>query len=300
MEPPSSRLVGRTLNALLERRIRAAARYAMPILVEGESGSGKELVAWMIARLSSRRDGPYLVYNCGVVHDLIGSELFGHVKGSFTGATHDRPGIVESAQGGFVVLDEIDKLRRSAQAELLRVLSVSRVRRIGATAETPVDVRFIAATNADLFRRVQERKFSEDLYYRLTGQTVSVPPLRTRRPDIPELIRHFLAQRARPDEPPPVLEDGTIDWLTHRHDWPGNVRELEQWAEACWAWHPGESVSIDMARALLRRPTVPQLTPEIVEAAIRRCGGNRSRAARELKTSRQRLYEILPKRGNRT
>lgn len=193
------------------------------VLIEGETGSGKELVAEEIHRRSHRRDRPFMVFDCGAVpRELIESALFGHVRGAFTGASQDRSGVFDEANGGTVFLDEIGELRTDLQPALLRVLDRGMVRRVGESQFRQVDVRVIAATHRNLAEKIADGTFREDLYYRLAVIRLSVPPLRERRDDILLLARHFLRQAGRPDI---ELDNDTLAKL-HAHSWPGNVREL--------------------------------------------------------------------------
>jgi transcriptional regulator with GAF, ATPase, and Fis domain len=210
--------------------IQRVARSASDVLVEGESGTGKELIATEIVRLSGRAAKPLVIVDCGAVSpQLMESELFGHARGSFTGATRDREGAFESADGGTVFLDEIGELPLDMQPKLLRALAQREVRRVGENRVRKVDVRVIAATNRQLEREVNSGRFREDLYYRLSVLTVRVPPLRERIADIPLLVEHFLSERDASDKAslftPEVYEE------MHRYDWPGNVRELRNYVE---------------------------------------------------------------------
>jgi DNA-binding NtrC family response regulator len=209
-------------------RIRRVAPHYRALLVTGETGTGKDLVARALHRLSPVASGRYVVLNCSaVVETLFESELFGHVKGAFTGATHDKPGLFEHAHGGTLFLDEIGDMPLATQAKLLRVLQNQEVQRVGALNARKVDVRIVAATNHDLRAAVAEKRFREDLYYRLSMVEIQAPRLADRKEDLPLLQRHFIARFA-------VQYGKEIRGLTHRaqirlsrHSWPGNVRELE-------------------------------------------------------------------------
>jgi len=205
-------------------RVEKLARTDTTVLVTGETGVGKELVAEAMHELSPRASGPFVVLDCGSIpQNLIESELFGHERGSFTGATSSYAGAFERAHGGTVFLDEIGELPIDMQPRLLRVLERHEVRRIGGSKTTKVDIRVVAATNRDLGVEVNRGRFREDLYYRLAVARVHVPPLRERREDIPLLIEHILANTPGGDAA--SLSAETVD-LMMRHDWPGNVREL--------------------------------------------------------------------------
>jgi DNA-binding NtrC family response regulator len=197
-------------------------------LIRGESGTGKELVARAIHGNSSRRYMPIVVVNCGALAEgVLESELFGHEKGAFTGAQYRRKGKFEMAAGGTLFLDEIGDINMKTQVDLLRVLEEKTISRVGGNAEIPVDFRLIAATNKNLEALVAERKFREDLYYRVNVFSIAIPPLRERRDDIPSLADHFLKRFARSMNKPVVrMAPGTVEQL-RGFDWPGNVRELQ-------------------------------------------------------------------------
>jgi transcriptional regulator with GAF, ATPase, and Fis domain len=190
------------------------------VLVTGETGTGKELIVRALHEASPRRDKPLLMVNCAALPELLlESELFGHQKGSFTGAVHTKPGMLEIAHGGTAVLDEINSMPVAVQAKLLRFLQHGEIRRVGDNHTNHVDVRILATTNQPLPELIAERKFRSDLYYRLAAFTIEVPPLRARPMDIPPLVEHFCQGR---------LGNNVID-LNFKHDWPGNVRELENY-----------------------------------------------------------------------
>src|SRR5262245_52758553 len=196
------------------------------VLIEGETGTGKDMIARTIHELSKRKDAPFIVVDCGAVAGtLIESELFGHEKGSFTGAVAARQGAFELASGGTVFLDELGELSLDLQPKLLRVLEQRELRRVGGSKILKVDLRVVAATRKDLRSEVEKGKFREDLYFRLNVVPITAPPLRERREDIPPLIEHFLAKLAAPGQAAPHLGDSTRAALMG-HDWPGNVREL--------------------------------------------------------------------------
>ena len=198
------------------------------VLIRGESGTGKELIAKSLHFNSARKNGPYLVVNCAAVPEaLIESELFGHEQGAFTGATRRRIGTFERAAGGTILLDEIGDMQLALQAKLLRVLQEREIQRVGGTASIPVDARVIAATNKDLEAALRAGWFRDDLYYRLAGFPIVIPPLRERREDIPLLTRHLLHKHAqRMDKPISGVSPAAL-WLLEQYEWPGNVRELE-------------------------------------------------------------------------
>jgi two-component system nitrogen regulation response regulator NtrX len=226
-------IVGRShaIRSLIDQIGRVAGTQAR-VLVTGENGTGKELVARAVHAQSPRAKGPFIEVNCAAIpSELIESELFGHMKGSFTGAIADRAGKFEQADGGTLFLDEIGDMSASAQAKVLRVLQEGEVTRIGGNKVRKVDVRVVAATNKRLEDEIREGRFREDLYYRLNVVPITVPPLRERREDIPMLVQHF-AQRlaAEGQVPPKQLEPAAVERLA-AHDWPGNVRELRNTVE---------------------------------------------------------------------
>jgi DNA-binding NtrC family response regulator len=225
LPPPSSRLVGESeAMRRVQELVRCAAASEAPVLIGGESGTGKELVARAIVEAGARRKRPYLSVNCaGLVESLLEEELFGHVRGAFTGAVGDRRGIFEAADGGSVLLDEIAELSPRCQATLLRALQEGEVRPVGSNQARKVDVRVLAASNVELEERCQAGGFRRDLFYRLNVIAIRMPPLRERGEDLPMLIDHFLAKYGgRPE----LLGEHTREAFS-RHAWPGNVRELE-------------------------------------------------------------------------
>jgi transcriptional regulator with PAS, ATPase and Fis domain len=205
------------------------APHDFTVLIRGESGTGKELVARSIQCNSKRLKGPFLPINCGAIPDgLMEAHLFGHQKGSFTGASSDKPGIFEAANGGTIFLDEIGEMPLPMQVKLLRALQEKEVVRVGATKSTTVDVRLIAATNRDLKGMISAGQFRQDLYYRISTLQIEVPALRQRREDIPLLAEHFLHKfRTEADSKQSVRIDQSAIELLTSYDWPGNVRELE-------------------------------------------------------------------------
>ncbi|HTM22454.1 MAG TPA: sigma 54-interacting transcriptional regulator [Kofleriaceae bacterium] len=224
-EDRCSGMLGRSIKMReMFARLTKLAPSDATVLITGETGVGKELVAEAMHEMSARKDGPFVVLDCGSIpQNLIESELFGHERGSFTGATSSYAGAFERAHGGTVFLDEIGELPIDMQPKLLRVLERHEVRRIGGTRTVNVDIRVVAATNRDLGVEVNRGRFREDLYYRLAVARMHVPPLRERREDIPLLIEHFMA--ITPGGENTALEPATVE-LMMKHDWPGNVREL--------------------------------------------------------------------------
>jgi transcriptional regulator with GAF, ATPase, and Fis domain len=293
-------IVGRSdaLLAALDRLAKLAARD-LPILVEGETGTGKELAARAVHDASRRAGEAFLPVNCAALAEsLLLSELFGHVKGAFTGADRDRAGIFEAARGGTVFLDEIGDLPLQAQGKLLRVLQEGEVRRVGESISRPVDVRIVAATHRDLRSMVAEGAFREDLYYRLRVGRVLLPPLRDRGGDLVALAEHFLSRE----------EPGTMARLTAparsrlaAHGWPGNVRELRNVLRVALALADGgpiEAAHLDLP-AVEREPRcgyherVEGFRRRLVADALQAEGGNRAAAARRLGLSRQALSYLV-------
>lgn len=240
--------------------VRQVAHLDSPALLLGETGTGKELIAGAIHDLSSRRDGPFVKVNCGAIPDtLIDSELFGHEKGAFTGASSRKLGRFERADGGTIFLDEVGELPWEAQVRLLRVLQEKEFERVGGTEPVKVDIRIIAATNRDLRSMLDAGLFRPDLYFRLSVFPIRMPPLRERGEDIPALVQHFLRKKARDIKLPdvPTLAAGAIDRLM-AYDWPGNVRELENAVERELIRSNGQPLAF--------ADLLPQAPPRIVPA----------------------------------
>jgi two-component system response regulator PilR (NtrC family) len=231
----------------LKQTVRTVASTQSTILIYGESGTGKELVARAVHVCSPRATEPFVSVNCGAFPEtLLESELFGYVKGAFTGAMQNKRGLFEVANGGTVFLDEISEMSLTMQVKLLRVLQERCVRPVGGTTEIPIDVRVIAATNRDLDKLVAENSFREDLYYRLSVIPVFVPPLRERREDVPLLVNHFLKKYA-PAAGRNILrvDAGSLKTLCG-YDWPGNVRQLENTIERAVALETGEELKVEL------------------------------------------------------
>jgi DNA-binding NtrC family response regulator len=281
------------------------------VLIEGETGTGKELIAEEIHNHSLRRNGPFVVFDCGAVpRELIESALFGHVKGSFTGAHMDRRGAFAEANGGTIFLDEIGEMALDLQPSLLRALDKRAVRKVGANVYEKIDVRVVAATNRDLRSEVAKKAFREDLYYRLAVIRVSVPPLRERGSDIPLLVNHFVQQFSS-ERTLQVTADDLA--RVQRHSWPGNVRELRNTIERACLLSRGDTLNVDdaltdeTAPALGIRTDLPfkeakgQLVEmferEYIEDLMRRHKMNLSAAAREAQIDRKHLRELIRKYG---
>ncbi|MBU1053687.1 MAG: sigma-54 dependent transcriptional regulator [Proteobacteria bacterium] len=217
----------------------------IPVLLLGETGVGKEVIANAIHYSSPRKNQPFIKVNCGAIPDtLIDSELFGHEKGAFTGALFQKRGRFERAHKGTILLDEIGELPQEAQVRLLRVLQEKEIERVGGVMPIPIDVRIIAATNRDLKSMVNSNRFREDLWFRLNVFPLKIPPLRERRGDIPELVHYFINRKSRERNisPPPTIESKTIEQLK-AYNWPGNVRELENYVERILIQYQGQDIS---------------------------------------------------------
>ncbi|HET9595758.1 MAG TPA: sigma 54-interacting transcriptional regulator [Anaeromyxobacteraceae bacterium] len=284
---------------------RRLARSDATVLVTGESGVGKERVARFIHDASARAGHPFVAVSCGAIPEtLIESELFGHARGAFTGASGDRPGLFEAAHGGTLFLDEVGELPLALQPKLLRAIQEREVRRVGETRSRPVDLRLITATNRALGAMVEEGRFRADLYYRLKVIEVHVPPLRERREDVLPLARRVLAAAsARGGRALSGLSPRAADQLV-RHDWPGNVRELENAMERAAALAEGARVDLEDLPEEVRAamPVVPaqgpvrrldELERDYVLAALRMNGGHRARTAAQLGVGEATLYRKL-------
>jgi two-component system response regulator PilR (NtrC family) len=319
----AQRKVGSTANIVgssdairsLHEQIAAVAREEATILITGESGSGKELVARAIHDLSDRAEKPFIPINCGAMTEtLLEAELFGFMKGSFTGATQSRAGMFESADKGSIFLDEIGDMSPAMQVKVLRVLQERKVRRIGAGTETAFDTRVIAATNHDLGPLVDEGKFRQDLFYRISVIPIHVPALRERRDDIPELALHFINRLSRRSGKTIGITDEALKALEDR-PWYGNVRELENAIERAVAFTAdGDSISAVQCTAQptngAGKPHLPaeglhlpgylnKLEKDYVEEALRRSSGNQTRAAELLQIPVHALRHLLDKHGLR-
>jgi two-component system response regulator AtoC len=272
------------------------------VLIHGESGTGKELVAKTIHRLSDRREKPFVVIDCGSLPEtLLESELFGHVKGAFTGATAHKRGLFEEADGGSIFLDEIADTTATFQAKLLRALQEGEIKRVGGNQPIKIDVRIISATNKDLRDLVRTKAFRQDLYYRLAVLPIHLPPLRERRNDIPLLVEHFVAAScARHRQPVRQVSEEVLHALSE-YEWPGNVRELQHYIERAVVTTTGPWLHCDDKifskeakgetdlRSVGRSAAKRAERTRIVEA-LGQASGNRVRAAKLLKISRASLY----------
>jgi two-component system NtrC family response regulator len=286
--------------------IRKVATSNVPVLLLGESGTGKEMTALAIHRRSSRRDGPFVAINCNAISEnLLESELFGHEKGSFTGAHVQRKGLIENADGGTLFLDEIGELRTPIQVKFLRFLQERRFQRVGGRQELQVDARIIAATNADLKNAIAQGAFREDLYFRLAVVVVNLPPLRQRGDDVSVAARAFLERFSTVHGKLGLtFAPETLRALT-RHSWPGNMRELQNRVQRAVIMADGKRITVkDMELtdgADLPSSTLKEARESIervmVQQALKRHSGKISSAAAELGISRPTLYELMEKLG---
>ncbi len=304
-------LVMREVFAVLE----LAAQSTVTVLVEGETGVGKELVARSLHAMGPRRRGPFVAVDCGALPaSLVESELFGHVRGAFTGAASARTGAFTRADGGTLYLDELDGVPLDVQARLLRAIEERRVRPVGSDAEHPVDLRLVASSRRDLRELVAEGAFRPDLYYRLSVVRIALPPLRERREDIAPVVGHLL--RARGLNDPGPLEGPNLERL-FVHDWPGNVRELRNVLDRALALSPGArtfadlrvstATAVESSEPLAVRTDLPfsDAKRQLVDAFERRylrdvferCDGNVSAAAREAGLDRKHLRQLLVRHG---
>jgi two-component system NtrC family response regulator len=287
--------------------IRKVAASDAAVLVVGESGTGKELVARAIHRESQRAQGSFVAINCGAIpENLLESELFGHEKGSFTGAHVQRKGRIETADGGTLFLDEIGELPPPLQVKLLRFLQERRIERVGGRQEIPVDVRVIAATNLDLSQATRDGRFREDLYYRVSVVVVAVPPLRERRGDIPMLAKAMLGRFAAESKRKVASFTPEALRALATYHWPGNVRELENRVKRAVVMAEGPAVTAaDLELGAPRggvvgyalRDARDALERETIKAMLSRNKGNVSRTALELGVSRPTLYDLMDKLG---
>jgi len=317
----ASEMIG---NSPALRRVREMIEKVAPsdarVLITGESGTGKELVAAAIHAGGSRKDRPFVRVNCAAIpRDLVESEMFGHERGAFTGATDRRIGRFELADRGTLLLDEVGDLGAEAQAKLLRAIESGEIERVGGSKPIRVDVRIVSATNKDLTRAVADGTFREDLYFRLNVIPLAIPPLRERPDDIPALVRHFSqVHRGRTGQPLTSWSTNALDALA-RYRWPGNVRELANIVERLAILHPGREVTSDEIREVL--PSAPTRLAEpaalpnatvldasltdtlddyervLITRALSVAGGNIAEAARRLQTDRPNLYRRMKRLG---
>ena len=311
-------MVGRSpLMWELFARIRRIAQHFRTALITGPTGTGKELVARSLHSLSPGSSARFVVCNCSaVVETLFESELFGHVKGSFTGATQDKVGLFEYAHNGTIFLDEIGDMPLATQAKLLRLLQTQEVLRVGALTPRHVEVRVVAATNRDLPAMIQARQFREDLYYRLAMVELRTPPLADRREDLPLLIRHFIERFSSQFGRPVLGVTYRAQIVLTRHSWPGNIRELENTIGSACMMVLGDTIDVEDLPEYLRASSsaaaasasIPMSAPapadtlslddhekQLVISALEKSAGNQSQAARILRISRDRLRYKMSK-----
>lgn len=307
----------RSLLTVLEKAARVA-QHDSTVLLQGETGTGKELLARAIHSNSRRLSQPFVTINCGAIpRDLIEAELFGFSRGSFTGAVAAKPGKIELADGGTLFLDEIGELPLDAQVKLLRLLQQGEIERIGAASPRVIDVRIVAATHRDLAAMVEDGAFREDLFYRLNVVPLELPPLRERKGDIPELAEHLFHQARERHGMPALRIHPTVIARLSSHRWPGNIRELENVLERMIVLSNGDQITeADLPDALRTLPEPAAGTPfhidipdegirleaverELLLRALEKAGGNQSRAARLLDLSRRTFIYRMEKHGLR-
>lgn len=320
-EGPSILVGGSPSMQSVHRLINTVAPTDSTVMILGETGTGKELVARTLFQKSHRADMPFVPVNCGALSEnLVESELFGHRKGSFTGAERDHKGLFEVADGGTLFLDEVGELNKNIQVKLLRFLESGEIRRVGETEPFRVDVRVLCATNRDLRLMIQEDNFREDLYFRVNTFEIRLPPLRERRPDIPDLARHLLARAARRDvnQVADLLTPDAIDTLLE-YDWPGNVREMANVMEHAFIVAGGGPIASEHLPYHLRSPegyarpqtislkrsaettidedgqprTLRQIEMEHILRVLDKHNGNKQAAATELGIVLKTLYNKL-------
>jgi two-component system, NtrC family, response regulator HydG len=316
MERQYASKVGEVIGASASMRevldmIRLVADSSATVLIQGESGTGKELVAKTIHHTSYRRDRPFVVVDCGSLPEtLLESELFGHVKGAFTGARANKCGLFEEADGGTIFLDEIADTTATFQAKLLRVLQEGEIKRVGGNQPIKIDVRVISATNKDLVELVKAKIFRQDLYYRLAVLPVSLPPLRERQEDIPILVQHFVAASCKRHRQPLRKVSPDVMQALIRAPWPGNVRELQHYLERAIVTTTGDELSCRdiVARGsdatghdlrTIARGATRQAERAQILLALQQTNHNRTQAAKILKISRASLYNKLRAYGMR-
>lgn len=296
-------------DRVFEAKLAAIAARECTVLIQGETGAGKEVTARRVHALSARRRGPFVPVDCtGLRDELMESQLFGHERGAFTGADRATVGFFRAAQGGTIFLDEIGELSLALQAKLLRVIQERRVVPLGAVGGVDVDVRIVAATHRDLHEMAARGRFRQDLLYRLDVVRVHVQPLRARGDEIPALVEHILAELAELyDEPAPRVSEEAMAAL-RAHDWPGNIRELRNAVEHGFVLRDGDLIEPGdlpahvwtpgpRARAAGPVPTLAEVERQLIERALALCEGNRSQVARWLDIDRRRLRRKMEAYG---
>lgn len=310
-----SMLIGSSpeLTAVL-RAARLVAMTDAPVLIQGESGTGKEIVAGAIHSNSRRRDKPLITVNCSALPEsLLESELFGHVKGAFTGAIHDRIGRFEEAHGGTVFLDEIGEVSPLIQIKLLRVLQERQIQRVGESKTRKIDIRIVGASNKDLYELVQAGLYREDLYYRLKVFPITLPPLRKRKEDIPLLVSYFVAMLGRKTGRQIKTISASAMRVFMNYSWPGNVRELENAIEHAFVICTSDQISLhdlpqeilnpDLQRSIRRQHGIQdpedeyrkKMTREILLALLKDSEWNKAEVSRRTGLSRATIWKYMKK-----
>jgi len=311
---PETEIIGATPKMVdIYKKVAKIARIESPVLVVGESGSGKELVARALHANSERKSAPFIVINCGALPEtLLESELYGHERGSFTGATGARKGLLESASGGTLFLDEISETSLAFQVKLLRVIQEHEIRRVGSNETVKVDIRLVAATNRDLREMVRTNRFREDLFHRLNVFTVALPPLRERIPDIPLLASYFLKVFSEKHGKTVRLSADAVEAMK-RYSWPGNVRELRNMLERVITFNDTGVIQVDelefgdsgeageevaaVAPAGVSGNSLDQMEKDHIIKVLKETGGNKKKAAEILGIERRTLYNKAKRLG---
>jgi len=282
------------------RTLSHAARSDKSVLLLGETGTGKDLAARKIHELSSRGSYPFVAINCSNLPEgLFESELFGHARGAFTGAVHEKAGLLDIAGNGTVFLDEIGELALHLQAKILRLLDKKESRKLGGTQTKTVTARFVFATNKDLMIKVQDGSFRSDLYYRISVIRIKIPALRERRGDLPELVKHFVETENRRNNTQKILAPDALNKIMS-YDFPGNVRELENILERSFVFADRDLIRAEDLRFDLE-PGISQAesTSRLLARTLEQCHWNKTRAASKLGKSRRQLYRLLDKHDMR-
>jgi DNA-binding NtrC family response regulator len=299
--------------------IRQVAENDATVLIQGETGTGKEMIAKAVHRRSQRRDGNFLPVNCGALPEsILESELFGHEKGSFTGAVGQKQGLIEQASGGTFFLDEVQEMTQALQVKLLRTIQEREIRRVGGSESVKVDFRLVAATNIDLRQQMEEKTFRADLYYRLSVVVIDLPPLRERQEDIPLLVNHFLADQDQAGRRPVREITPEAMMVLKAYGWPGNVRELENTIEQAVLLSKGDVISVgDLPSQIMGavfkddgndfqgmdwfdmplREAREQFERQYLEEILKKVEGNVSAAARLAGINRQHFYQKMRRHG---
>jgi two-component system NtrC family response regulator len=310
-------IIGRSGSLMTVLDIAArAARGSSTVLVEGETGTGKELLARAIHLNSPRKDGPFVAVNCGAIpRDLLESELFGYRKGAFTGAVDNKPGRVEACDGGTLFLDEIGEMPLELQVKILRLVQEGEMQKVGAIDPVKVDVRIVAATHRNLRRMAEDGDFREDLYYRLAVIPITLPPLRERSDDLPELIRHFWKRAVTKHRRDDLRLPESLLPIFRRYHWPGNIRELENIVERIVVLSRGPDVTAEDIPQFVReerdlidslklelpshRISLDAVEKELILRALQRFDGNQTKAAEYLDLTRKTFIYRMEKHGIR-